>query len=1050
MDNKTYSRINDGLGWTCFAVAAWTYLSTVEPSISFWDCPEYVACAAKGEVGHPPGNAFFLLAGRMFANMAGGDASQCAVWVNRMSALLSAATIMLLYWTITALTLRLVQRRETAVPGELTWQRALAVWGSGVVGALVYTWSDTFWFSAVEAEVYGFSSFMTALTFWLILKWERRAVSPTADRYLVLIAYVVGLSVGVHLLNLLCLPAIVLVAYYRHWQRHSALGVVGALGVSVLLIGLILYGIIPGVVWWAQRVELLVVNGCGGRYNTGALLAFILLLVILIVLLVRLHRTERLSVLRRRVGYNVVLALLMFLVGYSTFAQVLIRSAAGLPLNENAPDNVFALERYLNREQYGSVPLLWGQTFASTAIANTPEDEGRPLYAKQVTDTADAAQPADHYYIFGHDTETIYDYNVFFPRMHSAQPQHQAAYRQWSDYHGKRVQVRGANGAVRQIQVPTWRENMTYFLRYQVGYMYWRYFMWNFVGRQNDLQGHGEADRGNWVTGFTAIDNWLLGSSGPLPRIMTQNRGHNVYYMLPLLLGLMGMVWQYRQGSRGRQGTWIILSLFVMTGLAIVVYINQTPLQPRERDYAYAGSFYAFSIWIGMGVAALCSAVQRCLGQRREAWAGGAAVGCVVLCLGVPLQMVGQTWDDHDRSDRYLARDFGRNYLSSVDEDGILFVNGDNETFPLWYAIEVEGYRRDVRVCNLAYLQTDWYLDQMRSPAYGSAPLPIPMRSEQYAGFNRAVAHIVPRSDRPLDLHLALNWLLSDDVRTKTLPHYQGTVDHLPAHTLTLPVDADAVRRSDCIGVQPSDSIPEQLTLSLQGKRYVGRQEIAQLAMLDSIARGGWRRPLYYASTMGPDNYVGMGPYLRTTGMARQVVPLAHGGDSAMDVERTYHNVMHLFRWGNADMPGIYLDETARNLCYSHRQLFGQLVEALERQGDYSRAVEVAERSLQVLPGCNVPHDLVSLPLLHCLARHGNPDSAREVALDILSRADDYLHWTMTLSPDRRASCSRTIERHLYAMSYVLYDLSETSLSYLTEQYLPTFKEIRTNFERKR
>ena len=1013
MFNKTYSHINNVLGWICFAIAAWTYLSTVEPSISFWDCPEYVACAAKGEVGHPPGNAFFLLAGRFFANFAGSDATQIALWVNRMSALFSACTILLLFWTITMLTRSLVQPKN-----DLTWTQACTIWGSGLVGALTFTWSDTFWFSAVEAEVYGFSSFMTALTFWLMLKWRNRAGSPSADRYLILIAYVVGLSIGVHLLNLLCLPAIVLVAYYRLCQHPSWRGTMLALLLSVALIALILFGIIPGVVWWAQRVELLLVNGCRLPYNSGALLSFALLLTLLVLLLVRLHRGHRLWGIHPRLTYNVLLSLLMILMGYSTFAQVIIRSTANTPLNENAPDNVFALGSYLNRDQYGQKPLLWGQTFASTLVDKDSDNQGRALYAQVVKQSPN--EP-DRYYVYGHDEPLSYDYNVLFPRLYSNDPQHIAAYKQWCNYTGEKVSVRQPNGATRTIEVPSWRDNWTYFIRYQVNHMYWRYFLWNFCGRQNDLRGNGEADRGNWLTGISVIDGWLLGSQEALPVTMTANKGHNVYYMLPLLLGLLGIAWQGNRGKTGRQGTLIVSLLFVMTGLAIVVYLNQTPNQPRERDYAFAGSFYAFAIWIGMGVAAIGQGLQRLCPKR---WTSATVALSVLLGLGVPLQMVGQTWDDHDRSDRRIAHDFALNYLASLDQDAILFVSGDNETFPLWYAIEVEGVRRDVRICNLAYLQTDWYIDQMRSPQYDSPALPIPMTSDRYAGNKLMAAYIVPRTEHPVDMHTAMSFLYNDEARFKVMSIRQQPLDCLPAQTLLVPVVADAVRQSPCIHLQKGDSILPHLTISLANKRCLPRQEVAQLSMLDSIARNGWQRPLYFAYSLPTSCYVGMQPYTRTVGLANQIVPLKGGGEGSLDVERTYDLLMNRFQWGNIDSHDLYLDENCLTFCFYHRMLFGSLIEALEAQGDGERALQVAERALQVLPERNVPYDRFMFPIVHCLAQHGRKAEAEAILGSILAQADDYLRWASSLRKEKQRSCLYSISNQLYTLHLALNELS--------------------------
>ena len=993
MHERQFNRINLLLGWLCFGIALVTYWQTVEPSISFWDCPEYVACAAKGEVGHPPGNTFFLLAGRFFANFACGDTSSIALWVNRMSALFSAGTILFLFWTITALTGRLLWP-ATQEARYLPISKAIVIFGSGLVGALVFTWSDTFWFSAVEAEVYGFSSFMTAITFWLVLRWEKQSRQVSSDRYLILISYVVGLSIGVHLLNLLCLPAIVLVYCFSMRRQMRRMQVMGVVLLSFLLIALILFVLIPGVVWLAQKFELLFVNGFGCRYNTGALVCFVLLFVVLVSILWSLYSGHSPRWVNRRLAFNITAMLLMMLVGYSTYAQVLIRSSAWLPMNENAPDNVFALARYLNREQYGSSPLLYGQTFASEVISDTSNGNGAPLYRKAVKQ--DENEP-DRYWEYDRQHSYRYDYNMLFPRMYSEMPEHVQGYKKWSGFKGKLVRVPAARGGTRQVRVPTVGENLTYFFRYQLGYMYWRYFFWNFCGRQNDLKGNGEADRGNWITGISLIDSWLVGNQNDLPRQIVGNKGHNVYYMLPLLLGLLGLCWQWHQGSDGRRYFLVVLMLFVMTGIAIVVYINQPPFQPRERDYSFVGSFYAFSVWIGMGVAGLVALLKKIAGRKIGIKCRiAAAVASVSVCIGVPIQMVGQNWDDHDRSDRYLARDFGRNYLSSLDPDGILFCSGDNETFPLWYAIEVEGFRTDARVCNLCYLQTDWYIDQMKSPAYESAPLPIPYGSDRYAG----------------------NRMIYSALKTDAL-------------------------------MLPGDSIVPEISIQFDGKKYLQRQEIIQLSIVDSIARSGWKRPVYFTCSAGTGVYGMFSPYLRTVGLAYQIVA-SGGGSNSIDVERTFDCLMNRFRWGNADKPGIYLDETALSMCYWHRIAFSRLIDALLNAGDKERALLATRRCLEVLPSYNIPYDYTSLSLARCLYECDEQEDAVLISVEILKQTAEYLHWVFGLDKDRLRTCESEIRQQLLLMQGTLCLLEEQHQTDLLRNYYTLFKQYYDEFKRNR
>ena len=805
---KKYKLINNTLGWLMFLVAAVTYLLTIEPTASFWDCPEFIAQGFKSEIGHPPGNPIFILVARFATLFAGGDVTLVSKCVNAMSALLSAATILLLFWTITHLVKKLLI--ENGKEDQMTLAQYLIIMGSGVCGALAYTWSDTFWFSAVEAEVYAFSSFCTALVFWLILKWEDQADEPGSDRWLILIAYIVGVSLGVHLLNLLCIPAIALVFYYRKFQNTNAKGSLITLAVSFVIIVLVLYGLEPGFVKMGQNFDLLAVNTLGMSFNMGVLIYAILFVAVLAWNIYEFY--TRRSELRMKVSFmlavllsgmlligegwkgilvdlamlaglvwylffsrkklpvrilsNISLSILVIFIGFSSYALILIRSNANTPLDENSPNNTFALAKYLSREQYGETPLLYGRTFNSGVVYRVGGngtmkplvDEGSMQYAQQVKTSPD--EP-DHYVEMGPKQNYRYspEQNMLFPRIHSEA--HAQQYAEWLGDFGTQVNATVAvddNGDVLQSEAaikPTMLDNLRWFIGYQLNYMYWRYFMWNFAGRQNDIQGMGEITQGNWISGIPFIDNPRLGDQSLLPDDYGKgNKGHNVFFLLPLLLGIVGLLWQAYRGKRGIEQFWVVFFLFFMTGIAIVLYLNQTPNQPRERDYAYAGSFYAYAIWIGIGVAGLWRMVLALMakkdkksGEREElghtskglAMAGVAAL----IGLAVPLQMVSQTWDDHDRSGRYAARDFGMNYLSSVDQNGIIFTNGDNDTFPLWYLQEVEGYRTDVRVVNLSYLSTDWYIAQMKRAAYDSKPLPMQATNLTYAYDNRQYNYLI-------------------------------------------------------------------------------------------------------------------------------------------------------------------------------------------------------------------------------------------------------------------------------------------------------------------
>ena len=769
---KQYRLVDTILGWVAFAIAAFTYVSTIEPTASFWDCPEFITTGYKLEIGHPPGAPFFMLTANLFSHFA-SDPSQVARMVNTMSALLSAATILFLFWTITHLVRKLIVKDWS----ELTVAKMIAIEASGMVGALIYTWSDTFWFSAVEGEVYAYSSAFTAVVFWLILKWEDHADEPHADRWLVLIFYMTGLSIGVHLLNLLCLPAIVLVYCYKRFPNVEVKGSLIALLISFVILAAVLYGVVPGIVTVGGWFELFFVNVLGLPFNTGLiiyiaclvgctiwaifesfegrsrkrenlsfLLSFALIgipfygygwsavVIGIIVLAIVAFLLNRKKIVDKKPVYLVtsrfkntaLLCMLMLMIGYSSYALIVIRSVANPPMDQNSPEDIFTLGSYLSRDQYGDRPLLYGQAYTSQVALKQDGDmctpvmkSGAPVYSRK---EKASKNEKDSYFVVTHKDKYVYAQNMIFPRMYDSS--HAQDYESWmGGVDGTEVPYDRC-GEQMTVKVPTQIENLRFFLSYQCNFMYWRYFMWNFAGRQNDIQGNGELEHGNWITGIPFIDNARLGDQSKLPKDLqaydpvknpTGNKGHNVFYCLPLILGLIGLFWQAFRGRRGIRQFWVVFFLFFMTGLAIVIYLNQTPVQPRERDYAYAGSFYAFAIWCGMGVAALYDLLGKRVRVNRVALA--AVIG--VLCLLVPVQMVSQTWNDHDRSGRYTCRDFGRNYLMSLQDKGnpIIFTNGDNDTFPLWYNQETEGVRTDARVCNLSYLQTDWYIDQMKRPA---------------------------------------------------------------------------------------------------------------------------------------------------------------------------------------------------------------------------------------------------------------------------------------------------------------------------------------------
>lgn len=1040
---KQYKLLNNVLGWVVFVISAVTYILTLEPTASFWDCGEFISSAYKLEVGHPPGNPIFMLTGRFFANFA-SDPTQVAYMINLMSGLLSAGTILLLFWTITHLARKIVVKEGE----EMSMGQMIAILGSGLVGSLAYAFSDTFWFSAVEGEVYAYSSFCTALVFWLILKWETVADEPHSYRYIVLIAYLIGISIAVHLLNLLCIPAIVLVYYYRKFKNTNAKGSLIAIAISFAIIVILLYGLIPGFVKVAGWAELLFVNVFGAPFNTGVIIYFFLVIgciswaiyetysqknkfrlrlsflisvimvgipfigdkiwigiLLSIILACYLFFKEKLPV---RALNTILVSIMVIFIGYSSYALIVIRSSANTPMDQNSPEDVFKLASYLNREQYGDRPLLFGNTFVSDVARDNNGapmfKEGSAIWRRNIkTDKNEK----DKYIIIDHKRDYIYtpELDMFFPRMYSSSPQHIEAYKEWTNFKGKPVKVKNYQGETHTVYKLTFGENLKFFLDYQLNFMYWRYFMWNFAGRQNDLQGNGEVSKGNWISGFNFIDKHLAGDQTNLPSELANNKGRNVFYMMPLILGLIGLFFQAYSGKKGIEGFWVTFFLFFMTGIAIVIYLNQTPYQPRERDYAYAGSFYAFAIWIGLGVAAISKGLERYLSPKV------ASSIATVLCLIVPIQMVSQTWDDHDRSGRYTCRDFGKNYLSCIEKDGIIFTNGDNDTFPLWYVQETEGYRTDVRVCNLSYLQTDWYIDQMKSQAYESTPLPISMKEYQYGNGKREYAYLYNVTQQPMSVSDAMNFFLSDEEWTKKIPEVQGTFNYFPTNAFYIPVDSASVLKSGTVTPELKDSIVKRIDLSYTNKNSMTLNEIAILDMINTNAKEGWKRPIYYAVTVGPEMYMNLKPYFSRVGLAYRIVPVKNpDGDSSIDTEKMYDNMMNKFVWGGIENPNVYLDENIRRMCFTLRMMFVELIGQLMEEGKTDKALKALDYCMEKIPGTAIPHDYISTQLAMNYYQLGQKEKAKKLLEEIADNSFEYLKWYTTLTPNQLRSIDRDVQ----------------------------------------
>ena len=1008
---ETFSKLNTGAAWLLFAIAAVVYGLTVEPTASLWDCPEFIACGYKLEIGHPPGAPIFMLVANLFSQFA-RNASQVALAVNLLSALLSAGCIFFLFLTITHLARKLLCHAE----GSLTTAKVISVEACGMVGALAYTFSDTFWFSAIEAEVYAFSSFLTALMFWLILKWESQSARPDADRWIVLIAYITGLSVGVHLLCLLCLPAMAFVVYYRQAKQVTAKALLLTLVGGGLLVGVILYGIIPGVVKLGGWSELLFTNLLGCPYNTGLVVYIILLTAILIIIY---NKVER------RMLKLSVACLLLMLAGYSSYGVIFVRANAQTPMSENAPGNIFALGSYLNREQYGDTPLFYGPAYCSE-LDYEPKgnymvarhEQGKPVYRP----SADSRKP--HYDIIRHDIKYLYKDNMWFPRMHSQR--HAKAYEDWMGVSGKE----GGR--------PSALENLRFFITYQVNFMYWRYFLWNFVGRQNNIQGNGEVEHGNWITGFRWVDDWLLGcETAKLPTDLAQNKGRNVFYALPLLLGLAGIAWQWRNGREGRRQLWIVMLLFVMTGLAIVVYLNQTPLQPRERDYAYAGSFYAFAIWIGLGVGFVVDFFQKWL-KKAHFIAVLAGAAC---CMLVPLQMVSQTWDDHDRSGRFTCRDFGANYLESMDRKGhpIILTNGDNDTFPLWYNHEVEGMRTDTRVCNLEYLQTDWYIDQMKRPAYNSPALPISWQHADYLEGKREYIHVCPELKSEVREFAEQN---PDEARELFGQHPFELKNILSRWVLSDQTDMQCIPTDSVTIGSGSDSSSEPMVISLKGKEALTKNE---LIVLEMLSKADWSRPIYTSISLGSENLSFLHDHLVLEGLAYRITPKAV--KQRVDVERLYDNVMHRFRYGGLNTRGIYVDEDTRHLANTHQYIMGILIDSLLAQDDLRRALAVCRKWQQEMPQENVSYTEAALSMARCFYLSGKSAQGDEIVGSLLRRSAEWLSWIETIKPTRRSGSFYSRYQWLQAMHQSLALAEQCNRKVIYQKYISQYEHYIKHYQ---
>ena len=1080
-------------GWAIFAIAAFTYIATMEPTASLWDCGEFIATSYKLEVGHPPGAPLFMMIAKVFSLFAGANVLKVAMMMNLVSALSSAFTILFLFWSISYIAKKIILKNSDEK--ILSKNQLITVLGSAAVGALAYTFSDSFWFSAVEAEVYAMSSLFTAVVFWAILKWDEHSDEKHADRWIILIAYLMGLSIGVHLLNLLVIPAIALVYYFRKY-KPTTIGALSVLLGSFLILVFVMYGVIQGMVGIASTFELLFVNSFGLPFNSGLFFVVILSIGAISGLLYWTKKKANPPI------HTSLLALLVIIIGYSSFAMVMVRSAANPPIDENDPENTFALKSYLNREQYGDRPLLYGQYYDAN-----PEDSKELYTYIQSGDKYIKVKKTNPKYIYESARQTL------FPRMYSSTANHIQAYKNW--------------GNIKSSGKPTFANNITFFLSYQVGYMYIRYFMWNFVGRQNDTQGHGNSVHGNWISGITPIDNALIGPQADEPDKWKGEASRNTYFFLPLILGFLGLFFHL---NKEKQSFWVVLTLFLMTGLAIVVYLNQTPYQPRERDYAYVGSFYAFSIWIGLSVLAIYDFLKFIKNKIARASISTAAL------LLIPLLMAAQNWDDHDRSGRYHTIAFASSYLNTCEKNGILFTFGDNDTFPLWYAQEVEGVRTDVRNVNLSLFSTDWYTNQMKRKAYDSDPIPVSIDESYYQVGTRDVIYVkenpnvlfvekyqanktslepeykilynkmksvidnsdfqaqypsdyeslsqgyqslgimqfitfinslstnaeklgisdtvmtnlknnvgeftqtIANSYAPIDA--VMKFVLSDDKNTK-LGYGDEMIDYIPTTKILIPVNKQKIIDLGFIPEEDHDRIVDNVKFTL-GKQYLLK---AQWLILQMLSENDWERPIYFATSIGNENYMGLTNYFRLEGFAYRLVPIKvegkqQGEIGEINTDILYENVMKKFTWGNLSEPGYNVDHyLERTISVMNiRELFHRLARTLIEENKKDKALEVLDKIVEILPDNNIPFDYSILPIIEDYYILGEFEKGNAIAFVVLENYSQELTYFDNFKGTKKSEIERDQTIAVYVLQQLYAYATEYEQNELTNKVAPVFQ----------
>ena len=1020
-----FKKLNNIVGWGVFMIATIVYFLTLETTVSWWDCGEYISTAYKLQVGHPPGAPLFQMLGRFFSLFAFGDVTKVALMINAMSALCSSFTILFLFWTITLLAKKLWMKDGEDSPSANKFN----VLAAGVIGALAYTFSDTFWFSAVESEVYAMSSLFTAVTFWAILKWEEVADEPTNYRWIIFIAYLIGLSIGVHLLNLLCIPAVVYIVYFKKFKKVTTKGFILAGIISVVLVGFIQVILIPAIVSICGKFELFFVNSLGAPFNLGTIVYFVLLIALIIL---GIYFTNK---YKKVILNTAVLSFMFILIGYSSFFMLVIRANANTPINENEPSEAVSMLSYLKREQYGSWPLVYGPYYMAKpydANSSSPiyvRDEAKGKYV--ITDKREGTDP-------------IYDDNVMtiFPRMwNGTKPSYISTYNQYIDK-SKMVPVtmKKSDGTKETVLRPTFMQNLKFFIGYQCNHMYWRYFMWNFVGRQNDIQGHGEIENGNWISGIGFIDNARLGNQDNLPKSMS-NSGRTEFYFLPLILGLIGLFYHIK---RDMKNSWVVFLLFFMTGLAIVIYLNQTPYQPRERDYAYAGSFYAFCIWIGFGLLGVVEMLQKFMKNKMAV-----AVVAFVLCLSVPTVMAASGWEGHNRAEKTSALDWGKNYLKNLPENAVIFTRGDNDTFPLWYVQEVEGYRTDVRVCNYMLSSGYWYVHQMGRKQYESERLPLSLTPEQYDNGVNEPVFIQEVFEGPVELKDAIEFIKSDNVKTKVSLMSGDKANYLPARNLKITVDKEAVVRNGIVPESMKDQIVDEIVWRIpESVNYLYKND---LMLLDFMATNDWTRAVYFTSLSDIKNVLGIDKYLHQEGLSHRFIPVLasdyHKDAGGVYVEGSYELLMaDDIRWGNLNKEGVAVDpESRRNLLFV-KQAYMRLAQSLLNRGQNDSAVAVLDRCLEFFPDEKIPYDFYMLAYPEIYYKAGAVEKGDELIDVIIDNCLDNLRYYNELNEKFVPYYAETIRENLAIINEMSNIASRNSRHELKMELEKTLEEQFSKF----